>query len=213
MAQLFCTGPAHIYIGVPNITRGFIRTTKPTSTSYAGGASVSLEGVDVAVTPLYLGTAEKTPKITLRPAWREAFADQGGEVPHDVAFAGEEAFVSADISRWNETTYNVLASRPSHTAGARGASLLGEIGTLMVTEGRTAPLWVVFPYALKPAYASMPGGYHFVASFLVGPDELEPLGTNPRKIRLIWRCLRKYIPGSGTYQLYDHNVNGLPSPD
>lgn len=199
MAKQYVSGPGHLYVGV-DITPG--RRTASQNTS-----------VTAVKRPIYLGTAEKFPKITKRPNFKPTFVDQGGEVPHDVAFMGEEAFVAADLSRYNEAVYNSLSSRPRHQFGLRGFTGSQDIGTLMIAEGKAYPLWVHFPYASKAAFSDMPNGYHFFASYLIGPDELEPLGTTPRKVRLIWHCLRVYDPVAGNYLSYDHDMTGLPGPD
>ena len=188
MATPYITGPAHIYVLLPHTS-----------------------------TFAYLGTAERYPKISIRPAGEPVFNDIGGKVPFDMAYMGEEAFVSADISRWNEATYAAMASRPSHSAGpVRGFNGPLDVGTLYIAEGLAYQLVVQFPYGLgqpfaKGAYTAndMPGGYHFYASYLVGPDELEPLGTTPRKIRLIWHCLRVYNPATQSFLLYDNTLTGI----
>lgn len=184
MANLYVTGPAHIFVQLPGI---------------AGPQAYS-----------YLGTAERYPKISIRPANEPVFNDIGGKVPFDMAHMGEEAFVSADISRWNEPVYAALAARPRPGSGTRGVNVAGDIGTLYVTEGFAYSLAVLFPYAAKLVYAAagMPAGYRFLSSYLVGPDELEPLGTTPRKIRLMWHCLRTYDPSTGSLFLYDHDMTG-----
>lgn len=201
MAKQYVTGPAHLFVGVdPTIVRA-------TTTAVAGAA-----GAVRSVAPAYLGTAERYPKISLRPAYEPTYTDQGAKVPHDMAFMGEEGFVAADISRWNEPVYNALASRPRHRAGLRGFTGSQDHGSLLIAEGLAYELWVLFPYASKAAFsADMPAGYHFHAAYLIGPDELEPLGTTPRKIRLMWHALRTYTAQNGSYQLYDHDMSGLPT--
>jgi hypothetical protein len=202
MATPYVTGPAHVFVGLGS-----------------GG------------TPIYLGTCERYPKILIRPANEPHFNDMGGKVPFDMAHMGEEGFTSGDFNRFNETTYAVLASRPRGPAGVRGLNVAGEIGALYLTEGFAYGVWVSFPYVAKPVFAAagMPAGYHFLASYLVGPDELEPLGTTPRKIRLIWHHLRAFgIPGISipqgvtlqssigageVFELYNHDmsaINGIP---
>jgi hypothetical protein len=196
MARQYVTGPAHLFVGLG--TKGGV----------------------------YLGTAEKFPRISIRRQFHPTYTDQGGLIPHDMAYMGEEAFVAADISRWNESVYAQLAAlpRPNSSVGlsspvqapVRGTNVGGDIGTLLVGEGMALSLYVQFPYAaLKAAiYPDMPPGYRFAAAYLVGPDELEPLGTTPRKERLLWHCLRTYNAKSPTlYTLYDFNLTGLPTPD
>jgi hypothetical protein len=192
MAQPYVTGPAHLYAGVG-----------------AGGA------------PFFIGHAMRTPRITIRPHFSPVWCDLTGQtVPYDWIFDGEEGFVTYDVSRWNEAGYAALAARPRAT-GARGITLPGDIGSLMITELFAYQLWVVFPYAAKPAYASMPPGYHFLNAWLEGPDELDDLGTTARRNRLVFHCGRSGVittsPTGGqglTLTLYDTLVasfTGLPS--
>jgi hypothetical protein len=201
MAQIFTSGPCPIYVG--------------------GGASA---------TPLFLGHAEKFPRIALRPRFSDVFCDLSGQsVAYDVSYDGEDATVTADIVRWNEAAYTIIADRAkTNTAAAtnRGTNGFGEIGTMMMTEGVGYPLYLIFPFTAKPAYASQPRGYRFWCSFLQGPDDFE-LGSTARKLRLSWRCIRQIRPASGAttavgadnfggalqVTLYDNDVsacNGVP---
>lgn len=180
MTQPYVTGPAHVFVEV------------------TGGVA-------------YLGTTERTPKILIRPAWEPLFNDIGGKVPFDMSYEGEEAFISGDFNRFNESVYADMAARASAlSAPVRGIDTPGNIGALMLTEKLTINLWMLFPYTAKPAMNpagnAMPSGYHFYATYLVGPDELEPLGTTPRKIRLIWHALRIF-DAQGNFNLYDHDMS------
>lgn len=192
MAQPYVTGPAHLYVGL--------------------GASFA---------PLYLGTAERTPRIEIRPAWDAVFNDiAGGKIPLDWLYEGEEAFVTADVTRWNEPVYTLLSARPrTSTAGAvQGQNVPGDIGTLLISENFAFPLWIQFPYVGKAAMAAgnLPPGYRFIAAWLEGPDDLDNLGTMARKTRLVFHCGRAYAlstnaaGGGMTFTLYDHNMTGLP---
>ena len=126
-----------------------------------------------------------------------------------------------DLERYNESAYAVMAGRPQSRLGTstRGTNVPGDIGSLMIQEGMAFQLWLSFPYSAKAAMAGMPAGYHFVAAVLAGPDSLDELGTKPRRVRLIFDCLRKFDPsvtntyGAGGFVLYDFNMTaiaGLP---
>lgn len=187
----------------------FIGTLFAAPTSQGGG------GPPIVSTSLtYLGTCEKAPKIVHRPAWKPVFNDIGGtEVPFDVSYQGEEAFTFADLTRWNEPVFSALQARPNFPGDVRGLNIPGDIGTLMLTEGRAYQLFIFFPYVAKPAYASggMPAGYRFVATFLEGPDELSELGTSPRKINLIFHHIRGWDPKTQRFVCYDHAVGAMPA--
>lgn len=206
MAQLFSTGPVAIYVG---LTAG---------TPYIPGHSAG--GITVG-TPVFLGHSEKTPNISVRPQVSDAWSDIGGQrVAFDKFYDSQDALVSVDLTRFNYPVYQAIADRaaaggPRLATFSPGVNLPGEIGSLMMTEGLTVTLWLRWPYSAKPAYAAMPGGLRFPATFLQGPDDITS-GTVPHKIRCVWYCMRQFNIGSansygaGSFTLYDYNMNGLP---
>lgn len=189
MAQPFVSGAAHLAYFFP-----------------AGSSST------FANTLQYVGTAERSPRIQTRKGWIPLFNDLGGpSIPFDMCYEGEESFISADLTRWTEAVYSAMTAIPTNTV--RGFNGVGDIGTLMMTEGVAGTLFVLFPYTtLKPlTYGTQPAGYRFVRAWLEGPDDLDPLGTQPRKIRLVWRALRGFqLTSDGpTFSLYDHNMGAF----
>ncbi len=190
MAQGYVRGPTHIYCGV-------------------GGGD----------TPVYLGTAERSPRISIRPSFSPYWNDLAGQkVPYDWGFDGEEGFVVADLTRWNQATLAALQARPRGPfLSTPGISLAGEIGTMMFTENFAVPLWLLFPYSTKPAYATEPQGYHFFGTFLVGPDDLDNNNTGMAKVRCVWYCgrygtINQPVFGAN-WSLYDNDCSGLPAID
>ncbi len=193
MATLYTTGPAYLYI-----------------------ASVAGQNAQ------FLGTAEYAPRIEIRPGWEPVFNDLGGsKVPFDMSYQGEEGFTFAEINRYNEVVLARLQARPQ-TANylgvatpPRGLNYPVDIGTLMLTEGLTVTLYVVFPFAGKAAFRShqMPPGYRFPGTYLVGPDDLSNLGTKPRKVGLIFHHLRLFDRQTGRFLLYDNTIPQLPAID
>lgn len=182
MAQPFVTGPCHLFLGLGALGQ-----------------------------PLYLGTGERAPWIEIKAEWEPLFNDLGGtKVPIDEAYEGEHGFVGVDLTRWNESVYQLATSRTRHDL-QRGLDLSSDIGTLMVHEAAAYPLWVAFPYNSKPAYASMPPGYRFLRAHLLGPDRHEPQGTAPKKVRCLWHCLRALTSAVGTLTLYDHDMTLIQS--
>ena len=187
MANVYVNGPSHLFVG--------------TGSSHA---------------PVYLGTSAQGVSIEFRDQFEGVPNDLGGKVEFDATFAGEDAMVSADMTRYNESVYAVISARPS--LGTRGVSVPGDIGTLMVQEGVAYPLWILGPYAIKPSFVAMPLAYHFLAAFLL-PDSLPNLGTTAKKVHLQWHCLRTFdltvsnLYGQGAMRLYDTDataVLGLP---
>lgn len=194
MAQLYTTGPAHMFVAFG-----------------AGGGSVT--------PPLYLGTCQEKPRIQLRPIYEDVKNDLSAGATFDKQFGLEEAFIAADLNRFNESTVALVQARnqlPIAAAIGRGAFPLGAVGTLMNTEGVAMTLWLQFPYAAKPAYAAganaMVPGYRFAAVAAVGPDEIEP-GTRVMRKLLMFHAIPLYNATTGGFLLYDFNVAGLPSPN
>lgn len=187
-SQPWCTGPAHLFVGV--------------------GASNA---------PLYLGTAERTVHYELRHEYEPIMNDIGGiKIPIDVSDQGVHGFVSADMTRFDMTVYNKLAATPRPLVGTPGIYAGGDLGTQLITEGVAYPLWVQFPYGggFKPAYAPLEPGRRYPLTYLLGPETLEPLGTQPHKRRLVWHALRLLAPSTNNTiaaLLYDFSTSGLPS--
>ncbi len=188
MAQPYCTGPVLIYV-------------QP-----AGFGS-----------PQFFGTAERFPQQQITPEWEPVYNDMSGQrLPLDILYEGEEAYVTADVTRWNERLMASMMARPSGL-GTRGRNVFGDIGSIMVLEGFAFPLWLRFPYSAKAVFQNaangpMPDGFHFLAAHLKGPDSYTGLGTGPKKIRCIWHCMRIFSPPSN-FLLYDQNMAGLPAVD
>jgi len=179
--SLFVTGPCLVYVG------------------YLSSGTYS-----------FLGTAQRPPRVRTRRGWVPVYNDLGGtQVPFDLLFAGQEAFIIADMNRFKMAVMQAISSMPN-TDGIAGLNTAGDIGTLMQAEGAAFALVLVFPYAvLKPAMraAGLPGGLTFPCAVLEGPDDLE-VGTVNMKKNLIFHCIPGYNPANGSTTLY---INGVPS--
>lgn len=190
MAQVYATGPGLLFVS---------------------GAALSESGVS------YLGTAERHPRQQIKAGWEPLFNDLGGQrVPFDILYEGEEAFLSADLTRWNERILNRLMARPGRAASVRGKNTSVDIGTAVLAEGYGLTLWCQFPFASKAAYqnaanGNMPGGFRFPASIMIGPESYESMGTAPKKIRVVFHCLRYFNPTDFSFLLYDHDMSALPA--
>ena len=183
MAQLYCTGPAHSFVQY-------------------GSAR-----------PLYLGTCKISPQIEIKKSTKAVYNDLGGEVPFDVAYMGKEAMTVVDLTRWNEKTYETIASSPQQIFGGGTDGPL-DIGSLYLTEGLGFTFYVVFPFATqKKAYSTLPAGYRFPGSYLVGPEKHQQMGTHPKELLLMFHHLRLFNAATGAFLLYDSNmaaVNNIP---
>lgn len=148
----------------------------------AGPTLLSVDGKE-------LGTAERYPRLLVRSGWSPYFNDVGGPViPMDMLWAAKEAFIYADLNRWDEDTLQFFQTI---TEGGADPLSWGEddVGTLMIHEEMAVPITLEFPYASKDKYAGMPKGITFKAGWYEGPEEFSVLGTNPRKVHLVIHCL------------------------
>ena len=185
-AQPFVTGAASVYIGRSGLTLGTAQTASPAPFG-----------------PVLLGTAERTPQILVRPSWSPVFNDiSGPNVPLDLGFVGAEGFVIVNLTRWNEAAYTILSSYPTF-GGSRGSWGIDDVGTLMMTEEVALTVWVVFPYsATHSAYSTMPPGYMFPGAIPYGPEDMNQLGTQARRLGLLFHCLPAF--DGDTFTLYEN---------
>jgi hypothetical protein len=177
-------------------------------------------------TPTFLGHSERTPSISIRSQFTDAWSDLGGQsIPTDKMFQGADALVSFDLSRFNYPVFQSIADRAAAGGPPAPGSIFsgtfppGEIGSLMATEGLAVPLWMTWPYSAKAAYgggATMPAGFRFLQAFLQGPEDYTS-GTVPHKIHCIFYCMRalnittQNNYGAGQWTLFDYNTSGLPA--
>lgn len=195
MAQSYNSGPVHMYVGVVEQPPYIPWQSTPT--------------------PAYLGMCEAAPQPSFNPEFVPMHADATGKKPYDVVFMGEDAFVSADITVYNEAVYQEITRRPrfgkkasDSTSPVGGTVAAGDIGTMMQTEGFTFALWLHFPYFSK--FGDMPKGYRFISSYVKGPDN-PTIGTQPNKRRIQFHCLGAYDNVSGKVRCYDQNFTGIPA--
>ncbi|OAI39610.1 hypothetical protein AYO40_01210 [Planctomycetaceae bacterium SCGC AG-212-D15] len=185
MAQLYCSGPVHVYFGL------------------GGGGS-----------PVYFGTSESAPRIEIKHYFNTVKNDiAGDQAPFDFQWVGETATISADFTRWNNPLWLQMMSRPFATSTA-GINGIGDYGTFMVQEGATYQAWLQFPYAsTKAAMAGLEAGFHFFSTFLLSPDS-KTIGMRANKVRATWFATQVFGITTGnnvTAKLYDFSMQGLPS--
>lgn len=187
MAQGFVTGACHIYPGI--------------------GAGKSY---------VYLGTAEMTPRLEIRPEHVPYFNSiLSTRVPLDWCDQGFANVFMADINRLNMPVAAGMFSRPN-PGGVFGLQAAGDLGTLVIQEGFSYPLCIQFPYSAKPAMqtgsgGAMPAGYVFANARLVGPDSWEPLNMTPLKIRFVWELLPTTTVGANNMTVAQYHVSQMPT--
>jgi hypothetical protein len=186
-AQLYCTGPAHVFVSV-------YKSTLPAIA--------------------YLGTCEDAPRIKIVRKWREIHNDIGGDEAFDRSYMGRAALISLDLNRFDEDVMQRIEAMPNAIVGRDGAELFGDIGTIVGLEAASLGIYVQFPYSVKAAFqvapSQMPAGYRFPRCVPLD-DEMYPLGTKARKNNIAFVAQRIYNPTTGDFLLYDHNMTGLPA--
>src|SRR5438105_3720161 len=114
---------------------------------YVTGPCAIYCGIGALYAPIFLGHSERGVRIRIAPEYEPVHNDLGGRVPIDWLYEGETAIISADLTRFNEAVYELIAARPrtSTLGSVPGVNVPGDIGTMMITEGFAYPLWLVFP--------------------------------------------------------------------
>jgi hypothetical protein len=226
-AQAWATGPTAIYAAFPNITptqdgptRANLNAAQaiinagpqdfqnPPYPGYVSGSNVPLPGTIIAASQfvtVFFGWAERVPTIRIRPVYRPRRTDAGGDEPHDHFYGGASATVHATMTVWNEAAYAVMQSYTGNFY--RGQDLMGSVGRAMAAEGGAFQLFLVFPYAAKFVYNTMPPGYRFMSVWL--QDDGGTPGSAARKLHLAWKCQRLFNAADGSYTLYDGNMSQL----
>lgn len=187
---------------------------------YATGPVSVLVGCSPSGPPLFLGHGESAPDIDTEVRYVPFHSDSAGEVPAEKFWAGESGRVSVDLVRFNWRVLDIIRARgrgrnfPAITPGFADA---GQVGTPMLTNGCSYPLYLMFPFAAKAVYnvaanGALPPGYRFLAAML-DPDRSVVGSATAAKIHLEWDCIavydytRKTAFGRGSRLLYDSNVS------
>ncbi len=226
MADPLVTGPVGIYVGLPGTSNVAAQalTIAAGGFTFPGGAAgpagatglaaSAAQGIAAALAnlnnPLLLGTGMRGPRIKVRRAYSRVWNDlTGPELAFDKIWAGEEALIFFDLTRWNENIYQLMATRPR--AGATpGAEPPGTRGTLLMTEGKAFPLYLRFPaFDFHPRFKAAGGqaGYRFLCASIEEDDYETGSGANMRHLAL--HCWEVYDPKSNGLALYDGNMTGI----
>lgn len=193
------------------------------ATLYVNGPANIWAGVGANGAPLFVGNVERTVAIEFRPTYTPVMCDLGGQrVPVDQIYDGEDAVISGDLTRFNESVYQLMTTYPGSKQGGaatRGINVPGDIGSLMLTEGLTFQLWIDCTYKNKAFQAGaagtgIPRCYHFLNTYCAN-DSLPTLGTTAKKVNLRWHCLRSFTLdgannfGLGRWSLYDNSDTAI----
>lgn len=163
----------------------------------------------------FLGWALGGVRVSLRPHFADVHLDLSGQMPFDAQFMGEEAFVSAELTAWDEAVLTACQTRTGPSTGTAGVMPAGSMGGLMVAEGAAYRLLAYPPYAGgnsvgKVTQTGQVPAYNFLRAWLAGPDDIAPLGIRPKQVRVFFRALSQYQPQDGSFLLYNRDVTGKP---
>lgn len=191
------------------------------SQPYNTGGVFVFVGLGSGNSPLFLGTGLRAPKQQIQRFYSPIYNDIAGEaVEYDNIYQGQRGAVTVELTKWRQATLDILQSIPLPPGGAAnpGIDILGDVGTMMLTENFTFPLWILYDYGASgrgPKAAQigapsggLPPGRRWRAAILDGPDD-ETVGTGANSIMLSWRCGRAYDPGTGAFACWDRNMSGV----
>lgn len=168
--------------------------------------------------PELLGTGETATEPDIRAQWDGVMNDiTGTKLPYDVAYEGEEAFFSVQLTRWDDLVRKKLAARPFRQGSVAGVNAVrqagpgntyGDRGSLMITEGLAVACWLPFLYAKKPVYsaANLIRGYRFPYCWTEGPETWRG-GTRAARVALTFHAIAGFE--SNNLRLYDHDMSAV----
>src|ERR1051325_9169214 len=188
MARPLGSGPIHVYLA-------FGPPTAFTGSPPAKGAADAY----------YYGTTRSGPDVNERVDFYPIMNDlTGPKQSMDEGFAGREDDIALVMSSWSQTVDNMLEHflDPTNIVNPRGTDALSDLGTMMLSEGRTLGLWLVKAAAGKAisVAAGMPLGRYYPAVIPIGPNK--PIEGNKENLRV-----RIFVAKKDIYKL---NANQLP---
>ena len=185
--------------------------------------------VDAWVIPEGYGSAQflghnqvRGPRISIRRGWETLFVDLSGpQIPYDLIYTGQEAWVTIELSRYNQNVLEALQLTAFAKAGGQlnpGTDWGGDRGTIMITEGANSPLYLRFPFSAAGAFphaamnnatnGALPSGMRFPGAIYKGPDERQT-GVGANFVMVTFHCLSTFDPATGKFTLFDYGVSGL----
>jgi|HubBroStandDraft_3_1064219.scaffolds.fasta_scaffold329365_1 hypothetical protein len=191
MAQVFTTGPVELWAGV-------------------AGSSASPQ-------PAFIGHGERAPRVEIVQNFKPVMCDLSGDMEqYDAMFMLGHAIIEVDLIRSNIAPLFAMQAQPNPWNAVTlpaGLNAVGDVGTIMLTEGFAPPLWVRWPYSLKASMFGLPNGLHFFRTYLLGPN-LHTMGTVPYKFRALFYAMSVYQisgPVAGGFACYDGIMSALPN--
>ena|ERR1043166_761893 len=180
MARPLGSGPIHVYLGFGPPT---VRPYAPAAVSAAGA--------------LYYGTTREGPDVTEQVDYYQVMNDlTGPKQSMDEGFAGREDTISLVMTSWSQAVDNILEHflDPTNAVNPRGTDQLSDIGTLMLSEGKTIGVWLVKAAAGKAVNVAsgLPLGRYYPTCINVGPNK--PIEGNKENMRVrIFRAKKDLV--------------------
>lgn len=186
------------------------------ATPVCTGPVASWIGVGLS-SPSFYGYGEVAPQSVIQPRWAKVMSDRtGGMVPRDKMYQSEEAFVFIKFAEWNDIVRETVASTPLAQYGRAGSHNFGDIGTLVVTEGFSLTLYLVYPFSFAvaghPVFNASSGanklvnGYRFFGVTL--EQQTNVGGTQPNSTLNHFHSI-PVLQANGSLICYDHNVTAV----
>lgn len=197
-ANLYCTGPVHIYARVP------VKGAGPRTNVTVGGNGSS-----------YVGTCEVYPKLAFEQTWIDVFNDLGStQVAFDKMATGEKGIVECDLNRFDYNVVNTITNYPRNGRNNAGINPRGSMtrldrGAFALANGLSVELWLYFSFfgsvnALD--YPELIPGYYFPACVVTAYNP-DPIGTQTHKIRLMIEPLSVWTAATGGFTLYSNSID------
>jgi hypothetical protein len=143
----------------------------------------------------YLGTAETTPRVELRPSYRDIMNDVAGRtLPGQRTFDGEAAMVGTVLTRFSKEAYAaILSAGVTLAPGQEGRYSRGSL----VFGVKTFELWLSFENYWNETYrtAGQTPGYYFPQAMLAAHTR-DTLGTEGEKLLCAFDCQPYWLPQS-----------------
>lgn len=170
--------------------------------------------VEVDTTPKfirYLGTGVVGVETEIRSEWEPIKSDSAGNVPDDMAFAGEQAYIHLELSRWNEATLQEAQSRPYTSSTISGSVGKRDIGRLLIRERLGLTLYLAYRRRNTPSMieGQMGAGWRFpFNTYMLGPD-IRKVGTRMNSVSLLFHAIPFYSSKYRQRVLYDQDISAL----
>lgn len=159
MASVMGTGPVHVYLS-------FGGAAGPTPPFFSDGASSPVT---------YYGTTREGPDITEVRSHYPVMNDlTGPALSIDDGYAGREDHIALVMTRWLESLDRAIETYPRQATGvAPGSTTLATLGSMVVAEGMTFRMWLIYAGAGRTSNVAsgMPLGRMYYECELIGPDK------------------------------------------